>query len=337
MKTEIKDIILSILFASPIIALYETNLFTIPKLVFLAIALILIGLFTYGLFIIPFETNIYYGFDNPEIKPVDKINPVKNAPKYLFTGILVLIALSSFLLSYASKYTAQIENGTSLFYLAGGLSSIIFIILLKKKISVLHCILMMLGVTALAIITSFFNSIILVYITCGLLGLALPCLSLSGFYGIFLFDEYQSRYLSPSIILINLFCNLFFSIKLGESSGIDYSLTAIILLVVALSIVVYTIMLPILKTIWYRMIKKEKKSFSIPVAHQFSLLKETELKIVNMLLLGYSKHQICEHLIMTKSTLEQYIKSIYQTLGIDKKSQLYKLNEEIYINRVDNI
>ena len=318
-----------------LIAILQNDIIKIPFIVF--------GGFT----IIALLLLLYFSFNLPDdrwpqlLSKKDKII----CPKYLYSGIFILVLLVGLLTLFANTIAQTVTHGISIHYLSTAVFSLgVFFIWKKFAIHPIKSITGLIIIAVFGFVVAFLSlyNPSLILPACIFSGAGTTALSLLPILGIMMASQYPSRFISPLIISLALISVLIQStiLQIFRSSSsslyVVYLIIAVIIAILYLSLEPYLIYsfrkqntLSILK----KRIEKTSPDSSTTIEdtqnilnnYAFDKLSKQEIRLAELILQGYTNREMADKMGLTLGTVKVYRQNLYSKLQIHSKRELFEL------------
>lgn len=308
-KSALLDVILGTIITGVLIALCQQQIIPFSFNIFNIISIICLSLITYALFKIDNSYNVVFIEENEKI--------CKNYKRYLFEILLIqFVACLNTL--FNSSVAQDIKNGVSISYIGGTISGLLFLFLYKKKrILPRKIFTYYFGIVAVGFSLYLFPISELKSISIFLQGFSLLLILAIPYLANILFNEYPSKKIAPSLILIAISTVIIDSILLElfkNNSTILYSSYAFI---------------SILASIIYLLFERDFKLESLDKKVILDKLSKREQEVAALLIKGLSSKDISIVLFISEHTTKDHIKNIYKKYNIHSRLELINLISSI--------
>ena len=359
-KTEIKDIIVTMIFSGSLIAILQNDIIPVSYSFFQLLTVLGLAALLFFFFNLP--SNVWPRY----VKKAD--NMVK--PKSFMIGLYLLVGFSCIMTLFASVVSESIKHGVSLYYLAFMVCGIIIAVLWKGlNIIPLKSASVMLPVAALGFVTAIASVFypVLSLISCALLGSGAAVFLMSTYFGIVIAKQYPSRFNTSVIMAIGFTTVLIHSVLL-EALRDNLTLLYIIYLIVAVVMVLLYAMLEPYLLYSFRgrtlqdiisvvaeepdedksateptLIAKtdtdkpappldkslQEQRMKILLTNTLEPLTRREYQLADCILRGLRRSEIAQEMGILPVTISNYRNSIYSKFGIHSRQELFKLAETL--------
>ncbi len=188
-----------------------------------------------------------FSLPKKEVSFVHKSENGIKPPRLQLLGFMFLTFSTGIMICFASNYAESIKNGVSVLYTGLVFGTVLFLILLKKGISMIKIlrVLYFLAMFGFVVALSSETFLMLKHTACFILGMSFVCVEFYSYYGISVFTRYPSKWLAPITAVTALFAA---EISMSLLSALRENITVLYGIYAAVSaafVIVYSFLEPI--------------------------------------------------------------------------------------------
>ncbi len=324
-SAELKRIVASMVILGATAAVIQSDAFDIPYSVFNAVSClcqIFIIIFLFGM---PAKSEITFACRSERAQ----------RPKMQIFGLLFMASSSGITICFSNAISESVPNGLSVFYLSLIAGTVVFRFLIKKlQMSIMRVFRLLLVTSSLGFVLALSSYAVkpLIYFACAVLGFSVIIGEIYTYYGIFVFNRYPAKTITPAIIAVTIPAAGIPMLLLDAFRENTTMLYAIYCIITFILLVAYTVLEPYFSR--ELNLAPEAPDVKPEIAENegkilFPQLSEQENNLAMLLLQGYTESAVCEAMNITINTQKSYRKSVYLKLGIHSKRELFELAGKI--------